>query len=440
MVIEYKERGSASWTLVSNHVRWDNETEYVVLDLNPAHRYTLRVTAHNSAGSSVATYPFTTLTPLGATLSPEVIVHGAVGTAPWYLDSHILMAVIVACILVLLAACIAIAYTCRRTRTHTQTYKEVGHIHNDLTPDSGLTSDTMTRVHSLEILEAYTPSTLPLGAYDEISPYATFRMPGDSKTPPPPPLPSPVVSTVETNYSRVKRKCPAPPEGGLPPTPGNASSDVTYEKNSKSKTASKCPSIKEKATTKEASGSSVTSVSSNHEELVRAYHAHANDTPTTPESGRRNKCDGDYQTVADMVGGRSRTESTTSHEESSDEARGARSHRRSRGQEPPPKQGHRPSRGDPDYSYARPVKKPGPPPPPLSSTESNSAEYGDGWAGMDSEGSYSRRHTLEFSEAECDHPSIKKDIEPLEQLIVDLEKEKILFDPNKTPKAYAAAL
>ncbi|XP_047475797.1 Down syndrome cell adhesion molecule-like protein Dscam2 isoform X2 [Penaeus chinensis] len=480
MVVEYKERGVASWTLVSNHVRWDNETEYVVLDLNPAHRYTLRVTAHNSAGSSVATYPFTTLTPLGATLSPEVVVHGAVGTAPWYLDSHILMAVVVACILVVLAACIAIAYTCRRTRTHTQTYKEVSHVHNDLTPDSGLTSDTMTRVHSLEILEAYTPSTLPLGAYDEISPYATFRMPGNNKTPPPPPLPSPVVSAVETNYSRVKRKCPMPPEGGLPPTPGNASSDITCEKNNKSKNVSKCPSIKEKATTKEASGSSVTSVSSNHEELVRAYHAHANDSPTTPESGRRNKCgvatssevttesdttaepdlvsfcailgntralrvpalfkqDGDYQTVADMVGGRSRTESTTSHEESSDEARGARSHRRSRGQEPPLKQGHRPSRGDPEYSYARPVKKPGPPPPPLSSTESNSAEYGDGWARMDSD-SYSRRHTLEFSEAECDHPSFKKDIEPLEQLIVDLEKEKILFDPNKTSKAYAAVL
>lgn len=84
-----------------------------------------------------------------------------------------------------------------------------------------------------------------------------------------------------------------------------------------------------------------------------------------------NYLDGDYQTVADMVGGRSRTESTTSHEESSDEARGARSHRRSRGQEPPLQKGHRPSRGDPEYSYARPVKKPGPPPPPLSSTESN---------------------------------------------------------------------
>lgn len=85
--------------------------------------------------------------------------------------------------------------------------------------------------------------------------------------------------------------------------------------------------------------------------------------------------DGDYQTVADMVGGgRSRTESTTSHEESSDEAKGSisASHRRSRGQDHPPlRPGHRPSRGDPDYSYARPVKKQGPAPPPLSSTESN---------------------------------------------------------------------
>ena len=32
-----------------------------------------------------------------------------------------------------------------------------------------------------------------------------------------------------------------------------------------------------------------------------------------------------------------------------------------------------------------------------------SAEYGEG-----SQTTYSRRHTLEFSEAECDHPSIKQ--------------------------------
>lgn len=161
-------------------------------------------------------------------------MHDAVGLAPWYLDSHVLVAVVVACVLVLLAVCVAVAYTCRRTRTHTQTYKgqsspvvsvvrrttqylfcmimkkineslifnlsvtlntllssaEVNHVHNDLTPDSGLTSETLLGGHSLEILEAYTPSTLPLGSYEEISPYATFRMPGETKTPPPPPLPS----------------------------------------------------------------------------------------------------------------------------------------------------------------------------------------------------------------------------------------------------------
>nr|XP_053651817.1 uncharacterized protein LOC128701876 [Cherax quadricarinatus] len=276
------------------------------------------------------------------------------------------------------------------------------------------------------------------------------------------------------------------PFAGLSTPSRIAPTDHAYEKGSKAvkgKCVSRCPSVSDKAPSKEASGSSVTSVSSNHEELVRAYHAHAHshETPTTPESGRRNKCgvatssevttesdttaepdlvsfcaslgntralrvpalfkpDGDYQTVADMVGGRSRTESTTSHEESSDEARGnSASHRRSR-QEPQPRQGHRPSRGDPDYSYARPVKKQGPPPPPLSSTESNSAEYGDGWPKIESEETYSRRHTLEFSEAECDHPSSKQGIEPLEQLMVDLEMEKMVLDGGKTVKVYTTAL
>ncbi|MPC34265.1 hypothetical protein E2C01_027651 [Portunus trituberculatus] len=60
---------------------------------------------------------------------------------------------------------------------------------------------------------------------------------------------------------------------------------------------------------KEASGSSVTSVSSNHEELVRAYHAHShtNGGPTTPESGRRNKCG--VVTSSEVT-----TESDTPHE------------------------------------------------------------------------------------------------------------------------------
>ena len=70
---------------------------------------------------------------------------------------------------------------------------------------------------------------------------------------------------------------------------------------------------------------------------------------------------------------RSRTESITSIEESADEGGKEKSGPvrppRGRGTIDPAMQGHRPSRGEPDYSYARPVKKGGPPPAPLSSTE-----------------------------------------------------------------------
>lgn len=52
------------WISVANNVA-ANEKTYVIRDLIPATRYTVRVTAHNHAGSSVATYDVTTLTPDG---------------------------------------------------------------------------------------------------------------------------------------------------------------------------------------------------------------------------------------------------------------------------------------------------------------------------------------------------------------------------------------
>ncbi|KAK3932604.1 Down syndrome cell adhesion molecule-like protein Dscam2 [Frankliniella fusca] len=70
LVLEYKLRHEHTWTLVSNNVQVDR-LEYSVLDLNPATWYTLRITAHNSAGSTVVNYEFVTLTNTGAALSPE---------------------------------------------------------------------------------------------------------------------------------------------------------------------------------------------------------------------------------------------------------------------------------------------------------------------------------------------------------------------------------
>ena len=54
------------WILVNNNVRpldlaQGNAMHYVVLDLKPRTPYVLRITAHNSAGSTVKEYKFSTL-------------------------------------------------------------------------------------------------------------------------------------------------------------------------------------------------------------------------------------------------------------------------------------------------------------------------------------------------------------------------------------------
>lgn len=44
---------------------------FVVLDLEPATWYNVRITAHNSAGFTVAEYEFATLTVTGGTVKPS---------------------------------------------------------------------------------------------------------------------------------------------------------------------------------------------------------------------------------------------------------------------------------------------------------------------------------------------------------------------------------
>ena len=62
-VVEYKPKNQEEWILVSNNVKPGGN--FVVLDLNPATLYNLKVTAHNSAGFSICEYEFATLTSSG---------------------------------------------------------------------------------------------------------------------------------------------------------------------------------------------------------------------------------------------------------------------------------------------------------------------------------------------------------------------------------------
>lgn len=59
-------RNTGAWHLVSNNVivRPHSQQMFTIYDLQPSTGYTVRITAHNSAGSSVNTYSCTTL-PLG---------------------------------------------------------------------------------------------------------------------------------------------------------------------------------------------------------------------------------------------------------------------------------------------------------------------------------------------------------------------------------------
>lgn len=63
-VIECRMHGRSHWNLISSHVA-STERTFTVLELLPATKYQLKVTAHNNAGSTVAVYDFTTLTVQG---------------------------------------------------------------------------------------------------------------------------------------------------------------------------------------------------------------------------------------------------------------------------------------------------------------------------------------------------------------------------------------
>jgi hypothetical protein len=59
----FDSRHQQEWTQVSNNVKPGGN--FVVLDLDPANWYHLRVTAHNNAGFAVAEFEFATLTITG---------------------------------------------------------------------------------------------------------------------------------------------------------------------------------------------------------------------------------------------------------------------------------------------------------------------------------------------------------------------------------------
>ncbi|XP_063893570.1 cell adhesion molecule Dscam1 isoform X37 [Helicoverpa armigera] len=118
-VVENKKKGAAEWNQISNAVKPGGN--FVVLDLEPATWYVLRITAHNNAGFNVAEYEFATLTMTGGTIAPAREVGGGSLTTEQTLKiilSHLnLIVPVVAAILVIIIAIVVVCVV-RGARDH----------------------------------------------------------------------------------------------------------------------------------------------------------------------------------------------------------------------------------------------------------------------------------------------------------------------------------
>nr|XP_029721318.1 Down syndrome cell adhesion molecule-like protein Dscam2 isoform X36 [Aedes albopictus] len=113
-VVENKKKDQPDWNQISNNVKPGGN--FVVLDLEPATWYNLRVTAHNNAGFTVAEYEFATLTITGGTIAPNVgSIQPGVIYPPWiphWIDLNVMVPLIATIIVVavgVLVICVAIS-------------------------------------------------------------------------------------------------------------------------------------------------------------------------------------------------------------------------------------------------------------------------------------------------------------------------------------------
>ncbi|XP_076048641.1 Down syndrome cell adhesion molecule 4 isoform X2 [Oratosquilla oratoria] len=185
-VIEYRKEGFGKWLSVSNNVGTSEKT-YVVRDLQPASRYTIRVTAHNHAGSSLATYDISTLTHEGDVVTDSTGTVGVGAAPPIYQDARVLVPSVISIIILVLILVAGCVY--RRRKLTGQ---------GDPKPGEMGESPSTAQIQNLQnqhnqqysVLPTATPSTQDTSTYkadssdyiEDICPYATFQLPAVGKS------------------------------------------------------------------------------------------------------------------------------------------------------------------------------------------------------------------------------------------------------------------
>ncbi|XP_046989035.1 Down syndrome cell adhesion molecule-like protein 1 homolog [Schistocerca americana] len=190
VVVEYKARGEPAWTLVSNNAQV-RPGDVAVLDLASGASYRLRVTAHNSAGSTVATYDFATLTHAGATVSPELTVHSGYSDRGLHSGVKVIAPALAGALFLLTLAASALLYLRRTSGRPPQSKHEEKPA--DAAPPSELeersVGATQTRPSAEGPQAAAAVTSAPASAgggvyqgpplclpFRDVSPYATFQV------------------------------------------------------------------------------------------------------------------------------------------------------------------------------------------------------------------------------------------------------------------------
>ncbi|XP_071050253.1 cell adhesion molecule Dscam1 isoform X5 [Onthophagus taurus] len=121
-VVETRKKTTNEWIQVSNNVKSDGD--FVVLDLDAATWYNIRVTAHNNAGFTVGEYEFATLTPAGGTIAPireTPDVRILFQWLPEWVDLNIAVPICATIIVILVGVVVICVALTRRNQGPTQT-------------------------------------------------------------------------------------------------------------------------------------------------------------------------------------------------------------------------------------------------------------------------------------------------------------------------------
>ncbi|XP_014672722.1 PREDICTED: Down syndrome cell adhesion molecule homolog isoform X2 [Priapulus caudatus] len=194
-VVEYRQYGHDAWKTVANSVD-PSQVMFRILDLEPGTHYTLRVTAHNEAGSTTAQYDLSTLMHVGQTADPRAVFGD--GDIAFYQDIATIVPIVGGILLFLILLVVLILYIRKKKMKHyAYTYKEDNNIKKDLTAETALIcdqADKKLRDSTCSMSPEHLPSALrresdttrgwqpaPVRAVNadlvtETSPYATYTI------------------------------------------------------------------------------------------------------------------------------------------------------------------------------------------------------------------------------------------------------------------------